>query len=157
MQLITAIVETPKGSAEKYNYDAENKWFKLKKILPAGMVLPFDFGFIPGTQGGDGDPLDIIIISEFKSFPGCAMECRIIGAITAEQTEKGKTVGNDRFFAIPEASQFFAGVKSMADLSKDMVDELEKFFINYNELEGKKFKPIKRLNAQQAMKLIKPK
>ena len=157
MQLITAIVETPKGSAEKYNYDAENKWFKLKKILPAGMVLPFDFGFIPGTQGGDGDPLDIIIISEFKSFPGCAMECRIIGAITAEQTEKGKTVRNDRFFAIPEASQFFAGVKSMADLSKDMVDELEKFFINYNELEGKKFKPIKRLNAQQAMKLIKPK
>ena len=157
MQLITAIVETPKGSAEKYNYDAENKWFKLKKILPAGIVLPFDFGFIPGTQGGDGDPLDIIIISEFKSFPGCAMECRIIGAITAEQTEKGKTVRNDRFFAIPEASQFFAGVKSMADLSKDMVDELEKFFINYNELEGKKFKPIKRLNAQQAMKLIKPK
>ena len=157
MQLITAIVETPKGSAEKYNYDAENKWFKLKKILPAGMVLPFDFGFIPGTQGGDGDPLDIIIISEFKSFPGCAMECRIIGAITAEQTEKGKTVRNDRFFAIPEASQFFAGVKSMADLSKDMVDELEKFFINYNQLEGKKFKPIKRLNAQQAMKLIKPK
>lgn len=84
MQLITAIVETPKGNAQKYDYDAESKWFKLKKILPAGMVFPFDFGFIPVTKGGDGDPLDIIIISEFKSFPGCAMECRIIGAITAE-------------------------------------------------------------------------
>lgn len=157
MQVITAIVETPKGSAWKYDYDAENKWFKLKKIMPAGMVFPFDFGFIPGTKGGDGDPLDIIIISELKTFPGCVMDCRIIGAITAKQTEKGKTMRNDRLFAVPEVSQLFTGVNSMADLPKVMADEIESFFINYNELEGKKFKPIKRLNAKQAMKLIKPK
>jgi inorganic pyrophosphatase len=156
MHLVTVMVETPKGSAEKYDYDAENKWFKLKKIMPAGMVFPFDFGFIPGTKADDGDPLDVIIISEFKSFPGCVMDCRIIGAITAEQTEKNKTIRNDRFIAIPEASKLFANTKIIKGLSREIITQLEAFFINYNELEGKKFKPLKRINAQQALKLIKP-
>ena len=157
MQTITAVVETPKGSAQKYDYDPDNKGFKLKKIMPAGMVFPFDFGFIPHTLGEDGDPLDIIIISEFQSFPGCIMDCRIIGGITAEQTEKGKTIRNDRFISVPEASQMFAHVKEIKDIPRDVINQLETFFINYNELEGKKFKPLKRLNAQQALKLIKPK
>ena len=157
MQTIIAVVETPKGSAQKYDYDPDNKGFKLKKIMPAGMVFPFDFGFIPHTLGEDGDPLDIIIISEFQSFPGCIMDCRIIGGITAEQTEKGKTIRNDRFISVPEVSQLFAHVKEIKDIPRDVVNQLETFFINYNELEGKKFKPLKRLNAQQALKLIKPK
>lgn len=155
METITAIVETPKGSAQKYDYDRKNKWFTLKKIMPAGMVFPYDFGFIPNTKGEDGDPLDIIIISELKSFPGCAMCCRVIGAITAEQTEQGKTVRNDRFLAIPEASHMFKDVQSIEDLPKDVIDQLQKFFINYNEEAGKKFKPIKNIDAEEAYKLIK--
>src|ERR1044072_2579955 len=131
MQTITVVVETPKGSAQKYDYDEKNKWFQLKKILPAGMVFPFDFGFIPGTKGEDGDPLDIIVISELKSFPGCVMECRVIGAIAARQTEKNKTVRNDRFLAIPEASVMFADVKSIEDLPGEIIKQIEKFFMNY--------------------------
>ena len=95
-----------------------------------------------------------IIIS--KLF-GCIKDCRVIGAITANQTEKRKTIRNDRFISIPEASQMFVSVKEIKDLPRDIIDQLENFFINYNELEGKKFKPLKRLNAQQAFKLIKPK
>src|ERR1700712_5031895 len=105
MKPVTAIIETPKGSGEKYNYDEKQRYFKLGKILPAGLVFPFDFGFIPDTKGEDGDPLDIIVISELASFPGCAMDCRIIGAIKAEQTEKnGETLRNDRFLGVPEVS-----------------------------------------------------
>ena len=155
MHTILAIVETPGGSAEKYDYDPEKKWFKLKKIMPSGMVFPFDFGFIPDTKGEDGDPLDIIIISELKSFPGCVMDCRIIGAITAKQTEDGKTVRNDRFLAVPAVSRFFSKVKSIDDLPKDIMEEIEKFFTNYNELEEKKFTPLKRIDATKALKLIK--
>jgi inorganic pyrophosphatase len=126
--------------------------------MPAGMVFPFDFGFIPGTKGEDGDPLDIIIISELRSFPGCAMDCRVIGGIVAKQTEKNKTtVRNDRFLAIPEASQIFAEVKSIADLPNDIIEQLENFFVNYNEEEGKKFTPLKNIDAKEAYKLIKPK
>ena len=157
MQTIDVIVETPRGSAQKYDFDPKNKWFKLKKILPAGMVFPFDFGFIPKTKGEDGDPLDIIVISELKSFPGCCMECRVIGGIIAEQTEKGKTVRNDRFLAVPEVSQLFAEVDSIEDLPPDIIKQLEQFFINYNEEAGKKFKPLKRIDAEKAYELIKSK
>ena len=138
METILAIVETPRGSAEKYDYDPENKWFKLSKIMPSGMVFPFDFGFIPGTRGEDCDPLDFIFIFELKSFPGCVMDCRISGGITAKQTEKGKTVRNDRFLAVPAVSQFFSKVESIDDLSKDIIEQIEKFFMNYNELADKK-------------------
>ena len=58
------VIETPKGSAQKYDYDFNDHFFDLKKILPAGMMFPYDFGFIPGTKGMDGDPLDVILISK---------------------------------------------------------------------------------------------
>ena len=62
------IVETLKGSNAKFNYDEATKRFRLKKLLPAGMIFPFDFGFIPNTIGGDGDALDVLIIAEFSTF-----------------------------------------------------------------------------------------
>src|SRR5205814_8512585 len=114
-----------------------------------------DFGLIPVTRDVDGDPLDIIITSDLISFPMCVMDCRMIGAMTAEQTEIGKTVRNDRFLSIPEASHLFDDVKELEDLPDDVLDQLETFFINYNEVEGKKFKPLKRMDAQKALKLIK--
>ncbi len=154
MNTITAIIETPKGSAHKYDYEPDLKLFKLKKTMPAGMVFPFDFGFIPNTQGEDGDPLDIIVISELKSFPGCVMDCRIIGGITAEQTEEGNTVRNDRFLAVPEVSELFTNVQSLDDLPKNILDQLETFFVNYNELAGKTFKPLERINPERAYRLI---
>ncbi|MEJ7588557.1 MAG: inorganic diphosphatase, partial [Ferruginibacter sp.] len=83
------MIETPKGSAQKYTYDSTTKFFRLTKILPAGMVFPYDFGFIPETMGEDGDPLDSMIISEFPSFTGCMISCRVIGGIKATQSEKG--------------------------------------------------------------------
>lgn len=99
MKVVNAIIESPKGQGHKYDFEPETKFFKLMKVLPAGLVFPFDFGFIPKTKGEDGDPLDVVVISEIPTFPGCSMDCRIIGAITANQTEKdGETVRNDRFF-----------------------------------------------------------
>jgi inorganic pyrophosphatase len=154
MDTITAVIETPKGNAEKYNYDPNAKFFKLKKILPTGMVFPYDFGFIPDTKGEDGDPLDIIVISEFESFPGCMVECRIIGAIIAEQSVKKKIIRNGRFLAIPVHAKSFSNIKSIEELPQQMMEELEQFFVTYNEIEGKKFKPIERLKAKDAFKLI---
>lgn len=155
MNVITAIVETPKGSAQKYDYDEKTHWFQLKKILPAGMVFPFDFGFIPDTKGEDGDPLDIIIISELKSFPGCAMDCRVIGCIAAEQTEQGKTVRNDRFLAIAEPSHMFADVNSITHLPGDIIEQIQSFFVNYNSAAGKTFKPLEKIDAAQSFEMIK--
>lgn len=79
--VINCLVETPKGYGVKYVYDPKLGRLSMKKLLPAGWVFPFDFGFIPGTLGEDGDPLDIVMISEIPSFPGCSVDCRIIGGL----------------------------------------------------------------------------
>ena len=152
--LITVIIETPKASAQKFAYDPNMGLFKLKKLLPLGMVFPYDFGFIPGTKGEDGDPLDVVVLSEFKSFPGCAMECRLIGAIKATQIKDKKRIRNDRYIAIPEASKQYSEIKMLKDLPGNTMHELELFFINYTALDHKDFKPLALLNKREAFALI---
>jgi inorganic pyrophosphatase len=155
MELINAIIECPKGSGHKYDYEPEMRCFKLSKILPAGLVFPFDFGFIPDTKGDDGDPLDVIVVSEIQSFPGCCMDCRIIGAIKAEQTERnGDKVRNDRYLAIPDVSQLFKEIKDIDGLPEDIITQIENFFKNYNDQAGKRFEVLERLDAEAAYQLM---
>jgi len=121
------------------------------------MVFPYDFGFIPKTKGEDGDPLDVIVISEFNSFPGVIIKCRIIGGITAEQSKEQKSdkmVRNDRFVAIPKCSNIFQNVKELKDLPKQITDELEEFFVDYNKMEGKKFRALDKIGHKEALDLI---
>jgi inorganic pyrophosphatase len=154
-KMVTAMIECPKGYNQKFDFDPEEKRFKLSNILPAGLVFPFDFGMIPGTKGQDGDPLDIIVVSESTTFPGCLVDCRIIGALKAEQTERdGNTMRNDRFIGIPDVSQLFAGIQTLEQLPEAIVDQLGAFFKNYNEQAGKQFRVIERLSAKQAGRLL---
>jgi inorganic pyrophosphatase len=158
MKSINVVVESPKGSGYKYNYEPEMKCFKLSKVLPAGLVFPFDFGFTPGTKGEDGDPLDVIVISEIKSFPGCCMDCRVIGAIKANQTERdGETMRNDRYLAVPEVSQLFKGVDSIDHLPEGIISQIENFFANYNEQAGKQFEVLSRMDAEEAYQVMQSK
>src|ERR1700739_990480 len=91
-----AIIETPKGSRNKFDYDPEAQLFMLGGLLPEGMMFPFDFGFIPSTRGEDGDPLDILVLMDAPAHVGCLIDVHIIGIIEAAQTKKGKTERNDR-------------------------------------------------------------
>jgi inorganic pyrophosphatase len=153
---IEVVIETPKGSAQKYDYDPKTHFFKMSKILPSGMVFPYDFGFIPDTKGEDGDPLDVIVLSEFKSFPGVMIKCRIIGGIKAEQSadEGKKMIRNDRFLAVPKCSNIFEKIKSTDDLPQRTMDDLEEFFVDYNKLEGKKFKALAKMEPRMVQRLI---
>lgn len=154
--LVNVIIETPRGSRNKYVHNNKKDGFKLKKILPAGMVFPFDFGYIPGTKGEDGDALDILVIMDEPVFPGCMVSCRIIGAIEAEQTsKKGLTIRNDRFIAVADESLLYSDIKDLNDLDMHIVGQIEHFFVSYNMQEGKSFKPLKRLNAEEAIRLMK--
>lgn len=155
MKSVKVIIETPKGSTEKYAYDKEEGLFALKKILPAGMTFPYDFGFFPGTKGGDGDPVDVLVICEFKSFPGCLMDCRIIGVLVAEQSSKKGKERNDRFFAVPELSAVFKHIHAIRDLPKQEMTNIVNFFMVYNLQQGKEFNPLKILNPRDAVKLYK--
>jgi len=154
MKKADIIIETPKGSQQKYAWDKSAGHFRLKKVLPSGMMFPFDFGFIDGTRGEHGDPLDALVISEFKSFPGCLMKCRLVGAALAEQSGKDGTTRNDRYFFIPLLSKQFQHCKKLSDLPDEIIAETEAFFIQYNKLEEKKFRIINTVGPDKAFKLI---
>jgi inorganic pyrophosphatase len=155
VKTITAIVETPKGQGLKYDYDPILGCIKLKKVMPLGLVFPFDFGYIPATIGGDGDPVDVLVISEVSTFPGCAVDCRIIGGIKASQQERdGSAMRNDRIFVVPEVSLQYASVNELTDLPKELIDHVETFFETYNQQAGKVFEPLKRLTASQAFTIV---
>lgn len=152
--IFNVIIETPKGNRHKFDYDAKHRLFKLGGVLPAGAAFPFDFGFIPSTLGGDGDPLDVLVLMDEPAFTGCLVEVRLIGVIEAEQTEDSKTTRNDRLVAVAVVSRNHRDVESLDDLYGNTVDEIEHFFISYNEIKGKEFKPLRRSGSERARELI---
>jgi inorganic pyrophosphatase len=152
---LRVIIETPQGSRNKFDYDDELGLFKLGGVLPAGAVFPFDFGFVPSTTGGDGDPLDVLVLMEEAAFTGCLVEARLLGVIEAEQTERdGETTRNDRLVAVADAARNHRDVNSLAELSENLLDEIEHFFVSYNEMKGKKFASLGRFGPERARRLI---
>ncbi|PYK29237.1 MAG: inorganic pyrophosphatase, partial [Verrucomicrobia bacterium] len=136
-------------------FDADLRAYTLKSVLPKGAVFPFDFGSIPGTKGDDGDPLDVLLLMDEPAFTGCVVTARLLGVIQAEQTEKGKTERNDRLIAVAAESHTHGSLKSLADLDATLIEEIEHFFVSYNEARGKKFKPIARKGPSAATRLVK--
>jgi inorganic pyrophosphatase len=96
------------GNRNKYAYDPKERIFALKKVLPAGMAFPYDFGFVPSTQSGDGDPLDVLVLMDEPAFPGVKLSCRIVGVIQGEQGTKNNTERNDRIVAIENQNHSYA-------------------------------------------------
>jgi inorganic pyrophosphatase len=140
---VRAIVETPKGSRSKYSYDPDTEVCELTGHLPAGMAFPLDFGFVPSTLGGDGDPLDILVVADEPIGIGTMVRVRILGIIGAEQRERdGRVVRNDRLLGRPVASITYDGATHINDLGQPFIDHLGRFFIQYNELRGKAFKVL---------------
>ena len=154
-ETLNVIIETPKGSHNKFDWDEETGLWKLGGVLPAGAVFPFDFGFVPQTRGEDGDPLDVLVLMDEPVFAGCWVPSRLLGAIEAEQTERdGECVRNDRLIAVAENSRNHQDVHSLDDLSQNLISEIEHFFTSYNEVKGKKFVVIGRADAAQARQLV---
>src|SRR5215471_8440324 len=132
-----AIIETPKGSRNKFDYDPESNLFMLGGLLPEGMMFPFDFGFIPSTLGDDGDPLDIMVLMDAPAHVGCLIDVRIIGIIDAEQTEDGKTEKNSRLLGAAIHSYERQDLETIADVSNTLLSQVEEFFVSYNKQRGK--------------------
>jgi inorganic pyrophosphatase len=154
-ETIQVVIETPKGSRNKYAFDQDERVFALKKVLPAGMTFPHDFGFVPSTQAEDGDPIDVLVLMDEPAFPGCLLKCRPIGVIEGEEGKKGEMERNDRIVAIEESNHRWAHVKHIDDLGKQFVKELEDFFVNYRELSSKKYKVIDVRGPGEAWRRIK--
>ncbi len=155
-EVIQVIIETPKGSRNKFAFDEEQKVFELKKVLPAGMTFPHDFGFIPSTKAEDGDPVDVLVLMDEPAYPGCLIKCKPVGIIEGEQGENKKDVErNDRVVAIELQNHTYAHVKHIDDLGKQFVKELEDFFVNYHELSGKQYRVLDVRGPGEARRRIK--
>ncbi|WP_052201039.1 inorganic diphosphatase [Terriglobus sp. TAA 43] len=109
-QSIQVIVETPARSRNKFAFDPDQEIFTLKSVLPAGMVFPY-VGFLPGTEGGDGDPVDVLLLMDEPAFPGVAVRARLIGVIEGEQVDGKKRLRNDRLVAVSESTHQYAKIK----------------------------------------------
>lgn len=137
---INVIIETPKGRRNKFSYDERYDLFRLGGPLPAGAVFPFDFGFVPGTRGEDGDPIDVLVVMEEPAHVGCLVESRLVGVIEAFQTERsGKVERNDRIIAVAAKSREYDAIMTLDDLPASFIREIQHFFVSYNEVKGKKF------------------
>lgn len=153
--LLQVIVETPAGSRNKFAYDPDQGIFTLKKVLPAGMVFPYDFGFLPRTIAPDGDPIDVLLLMDEPAYPGCAVRARLIGVIEGEQLDGKERVRNDRLIAVAEANHRYSNIRKLNDLPAKWIKELQDFFVNYHDLEGKKYRLLGCKGAQTAFGLIK--
>jgi len=151
---LQVVIETPKGCRNKFAFDPKQRIFALKKVLPAGMTFPYDFGFLPRTEAPDGDPIDVLLLMDEPAFPGCAVNARLIGVIEGEHTEGKKKVRNDRLLAIAEANHSYANVRKPKDLPSQFLHELQDFFVNYHKLEGKQYRLLGCKGVQAAMTLI---
>ncbi|OKO77645.1 inorganic diphosphatase [Bradyrhizobium sp. NAS96.2] len=152
---VHVVVETPRGSRAKFAYDPKLESFALSKSLLTGLTYPHDWGFVPSTKADDGDPLDIMVIHDAATFPGLVVTCRAIGVLQIEQKSKKKSERNDRLFAVPLNSHSERALHDIADLTKPIREELEKFFVATDELEDKKLKIIGWKGPKIAVQTIK--
>jgi inorganic pyrophosphatase len=152
---LNAVIETPRGSRNKFKWIAKHEVFQLASVLPAGAVFPYDFGFLPSTLGDDGDPVDVLVLMEEPAAVGCLIPVRLLGVIEAEQTEKGKTERNDRLIAAAVKSHRFEKAKSLDDLGGNLAEELEHFFVSYNRIRGVEFKPLGKHGPSRALDRVR--
>ena len=154
-QSIHAVVETPRGSSCKLDFDPELRVFTLAKPLMVGLTYPYDWGFIPSAEAEDGDPLDVLVIHDAQTYPGVVLRCRPVGLLELEQQSKGKKERNDRVFAVPDRSPLETDLQDIRELPARARQELEQFFRATNALEDKKLEFLGWRGPARAVKTIK--
>jgi inorganic pyrophosphatase len=130
---LEVVVEIPRGSRNKYELDEASGDIRLDRVLYSSVHYPTDYGFIPDTRAEDGDHLDVLVIVEEPTFPGCRVSVRVVGCLNMRD-EKGR---DHKIIAVPEADPRFDEVRDLGDLAGHWLREIENFFSTYKTLEAK--------------------
>ena len=149
--VIEAVVEIPRGSRNKYEFDPATDSIRLDRVLFSSVHYPTDYGFIPGTKSADGDMLDILIVVEEPTFPGCRIQVRPIGFLRMVD-EKGT---DEKILGVPVADPRFDGIEDISDLRSHWLVEIENFFATYKMLEKKESSVQGWAGAKEAKKVLK--
>lgn len=132
--VVTVVVEIPKGSRNKYEFDPATGHIVLDRMLFTSMQYPADYGFIEGTLGGDGDALDALVFVGEPTFPGCRITARPIGLFRMRD-EKGP---DEKILCVPLKDPTWSPVQDLKDVNPNLLNEIEHFFTVYKDLESKK-------------------
>jgi inorganic pyrophosphatase len=130
-EIIYVIVEIPKRSRNKYEYDKQAGFVKLDRVLYSSVHYPGDYGFIPRTHYDDGDPMDVLVMVNEPSFPGCVIEARPLGIF--RMLDRG--VPDDKVLAVPATDPLFEGYETLEDVAPHFLDEVTHFFSVYKDLQ----------------------
>lgn len=153
---LRVVIEASAGSRSKFKYDPQLGVFALHHVLPAGTAFPLDFGFIPGTRGGDGDPLDALVFTDEPTPVGMLLPARLVGVVVATQGKPGKPrVRNDRYLAVASKSRAYAGWRDLADVPRELLVAIETFFVSYNAQRGTDFEVQARGGAARALRELR--
>lgn len=152
---IEIIIETPKGSSNKYIWDEERALVKFKKCMPLGFIFPFDFGMIPGTKAEDGDPVDVLLLMEEPVYPGTFVQVKIIAGLKATQRQGSKINRNDRLIAIEKTCPVYGHYECLQDIGQQLRVQIENFFKSYNDVQNKEFLSLGWADAEEATQLIR--
>lgn len=148
---VEVFVEIPRGSRNKYEYDHDRHVFRLDRVLYSSVHYPTDYGFVPGTLAPDGDPLDVLVITEEPTFPGCLIPARPIGVLCMVD-EKGL---DQKVLAVPVGDPRFEGITDIDDLIPHWLREIENFFATYKALQELQTEVCGWDHADVARELIK--
>ena len=149
---INVLVEIPRGSRNKYEFDKEIGRIKLDRVLHSSVTYPADYGFIPDSLSADGDPLDVLVITRFPTFPGCVVEARPIALIDMIDTKEG----DEKIVAVPVGDPQFASWNELEDIPEALKNEINEFFKTYKNLEPGKFVEIQGWKGrEEAEEMIK--
>ncbi|MBI5681147.1 MAG: inorganic diphosphatase [Methanobacterium sp.] len=150
-EVIYAVIEIPKGSRNKYEYDKDMEAFALDRVLYSPFVYPAEYGIIPQTLYDDGDPMDIMVLMEQPTFPGCVIETRPIGIMRMIDGDDN----DDKILGVPINDPRFKDINDIGDVPSHLLDEIAHFFKEYKYLEGKVTEVNGWENAQKAFEAIK--
>jgi len=134
--VVEIFVEIPKGSRNKYEWDHHAGRFRLDRMLFSAVHYPGDYGFVLDTFGGDGDPLDALVILGEATFPGCTITARVVGVFWMTD-DKGR---DTKIITVPDSDPRWSHVRELDDVPKHLLDEIGHFFSIYKDLEHKTVK-----------------
>jgi inorganic pyrophosphatase len=143
---IHVIIEIPRGSRNKYEIDHEDGRVYLDRRLFTAMAYPADYGFLPDTLAGDGDPLDALVLLEDPVYPGIVVECRPVGVLFMRD-EAGEDA---KLICVPPKEPRYANVNDISDLTPQLIDEIQHFFDVYKALEPDKHSSAFGMGGREA-------
>ncbi len=149
-RIVDAFIEIPTGSQNKYEFDKELGQFRLDRVLYSPMHYPTEYGYLENTLALDGDPLDILVLTTFPTFPGCVISARVVGVLNMSD-DKGQ---DEKLLAVPVDDPRWEGVNSLEDVSAHTLKEIEHFFKVYKDLENKTTNIIGWEGPEKASQLI---